>query len=469
MKTSVAPIIKAFERYRFTYSQPERFSALFADRGDLPTHDVGLVVQSIVAHRSVNAPFYELNDYNWTCDTASYSSGLEAYLQLKMLRILADIRPDRAAESNLRGIAVRILDSGDTSPRAVRIDDFRYIVFPTNYTLLLREFLYFASTLIVRSTSITPSDEDRQFAGRSVMGAELARRYIGREFGLSMPVVLRFFSAIKRMVHHQPGVYEHPFSEGLFANLDHNDRIGGFIKNGAHWMEMFVLCHELVHLIDHKEVENERSIAKETDADLYALSLLKIHRAMCVTHDRQPESHLGYIYGPIFSVLLEFLVAEVRWTTSADVRLANFQEQHRSAMTEMVTRLGHLGQSFKFMNRGPYPGVRELDVMRLVGTMDACLEDMASLYACAYARYYIKDYLADPMLKTNIQYNQLARGIWSGGIQAFESQFDGLITNEKVQDSQILLTTVTADFIGGYASEPHEAARYVPLWRQGFM
>jgi len=436
--------IAKFDKYFFTHSDLN-FEEIFEERGELDVSNIELIIEQIKKHASEFPDFYEKYDYDWAFIKENYNYNLEAYLQLKVLRILAGVRSDRDRNDQLDNIAIRLLPFGEGSMKCVFIDEMKFVVIASSYTILLRELLFYVSMVLRKGAMIGLDNTDADL--KSVFGGVLILKAFKSDFPFSFIHSLRFYSVIKNIVEYKKVDFKNPIVSNSLSSINPgDDRLSLMMKHLVHWMEMFAISHELVHFIDHDLLEPDRVLDKELDADMYALSILTIHSSMELKYNPYNDRHLGWIFGSIMSLMIGFVRESIKF--QLNYKLVKDKIPYEDAMKEMIERLKLLFNSFKYIN----DGIFGMNPIRLSGTFSYCFYDAQTIYLGLLSRFFLQEFIDNPSLKSPSEFVSIFEenyGVFPE--KFFELEFSDYIT-QKREEYEFLLRSKIPNIISEFGT-----------------
>lgn len=236
--------------------------------------------------------FFDQYDYAWALDPSSYSCALEAIYQSYVMETLAEITPDHSKSSRFSNIAVRFLASGIASAESIQHKDCRYIILSTSFMKILQECLWLLWRLSSLGKTLTRT---KCIVNTTYVGGKYVEAALRTDSNEVTSSIDRFVHVIMSYVS-----YELPRANpiALLQHLHPGESTGYSILSLYETVEMFMLYHELAHVLVHDSKESQRSMHEELEADFAASSLFMNHNAR----------NLRNMYGPLVGPALFFQI-----------------------------------------------------------------------------------------------------------------------------------------------------------------
>lgn len=224
--------------------------------------------------RKKNPRFFRVFDYGWAFQSESYSSSLEMQLQLSFLQIACEIAENHPNYSKLNGIVIRIAGTKEWVPFCQAVDSWKFIVFPTPFIKALQQYTLGHILLYQGGRHLKPVFAS-VIRSNNLQG-EIAERLVRQRpdfvYALSRDVFSPFVMTIDREV---PTFLTLNFGSFLAdeAKRGNSKSIALQLVSLPILAEVYVLCHELAHILEHDFSKMGRSVAEELEADRAASSL----------------------------------------------------------------------------------------------------------------------------------------------------------------------------------------------------
>ncbi|MBI1746126.1 MAG: hypothetical protein HYR55_06015 [Acidobacteria bacterium] len=280
----------------------------------LATEGLDVVLDKIRQHQRTRASFYRAFDYAWTLNPLNYTSLLECLYQQLSLEVLADIDPRHPNWRKLNHIAIRVVPTGSLNAECLLDRDFKYVMLSTPFLKILQATLATLKILATRGRQVKRNlplwVRSNHLNGRYV---ELALR---DDFDACQGDLLNLLADVFYYATH--GELEIPNARAprLMDTVTDKGDFDYLILYEA--TEMFVVCHELAHILEHDLTSRARTSMEEHQADYYGASLYLIYNSM-----NMKTAH-GFLSGPalFFSVMRSFVMCrnllgaiqkEARW------------------------------------------------------------------------------------------------------------------------------------------------------------
>jgi hypothetical protein len=259
----------------------DRLSAVFGDatfRLNEPSSSVEHTLRQLSSEmRSLfkrKAEFFSRFDYEWVFQPESYDQSLEVILQYYLLRIASEIDESHPNAKGLGNIVVRILPTKEWAPFCQKVDRWSFILFPSPFTKALQQYALAHIMLYKMGRHLPPVFETVVRSNR-VQG-EVAERLIRQrpDFAcqLAEQMAEPFWSAINRKI---PQFGDFTFEAFLSEESEKGNDVhtAKMLCSLPILAEVFVLCHELAHILEHDFQNSERNILEELEADQSGVSL----------------------------------------------------------------------------------------------------------------------------------------------------------------------------------------------------
>jgi hypothetical protein len=258
-----------------------------------------LLVTNHLDHRSKHEQFYTRFGYEWVRDRRNFLNPFEALFQFELLRILGDLSPSHPDYWRLKETAVRFIPTANIGAECREVGDYAFILLSTSFIRYIKEIVL-ALWRLHRIALGGGNNADRSACftcHNHVFGqdAELAMRISWREAEkVFTPLLAVIFSHLN---------YEVPCfkSIALTVEMDEAGKPADMLPFGGlyHPVEMFVLCHELAHLLKGDVEKQERSVEEELLADHSAMSLYIIHNSFNARQPLMISHPMSYFVGPV--------------------------------------------------------------------------------------------------------------------------------------------------------------------------
>lgn len=263
-----------------------------------------LAIDQISASIKRYPRFFAKHNYEWALEPVAYSWSLEALYQSHILEALAEASLDHPNAARFSNVAVRFLASGIASGESIQHNQYRYLVLSTSFMKLLQEFLWLLWRLVSLGAQRSPACKivtTSHFGGDKV---ETALRAGGEEV---VAAVDRFLSVIWAYAG-----FDRPAAKPVYLvrEMQLDDERNVALLSLYESTEIFVLFHELIHLLEHDFGQLKRSLTEELAADFYASSFLINHTS------RHHYSRYGFLAGPALFFQLSRLLLLVRRVAS---------------------------------------------------------------------------------------------------------------------------------------------------------
>lgn len=285
--------------------------------------------------------FFSNFEYEWMLNPKSYSSLFECQMQWSLIDSIADVRPSHPNYKNFGNICVRESITLDIECSAIRSGEFRYVVISSGYVRLVKEFIV-TFALMREGTDLSKaktlkSDESTENAGiydelNSTEIVELTKTHEKR----ASEICLQFTGILDQLLTGEsPTLVTPPIVE--YFNYPEAAKFGSlaFYMNLVHSIDMFIVFHEFVHLVDDGYLSENRDIDHEKAADNGALSLL------IILTSRQPvlRPYLGICIPAVFQIL------RILIQRKTDNRVRHYLSGEREALR--LFESGNVSEFFK--------------------------------------------------------------------------------------------------------------------------
>lgn len=218
--------------------------------------------------------FFAVFDYSWAFQSDSYGSSLEMQLQLSFLQVACEIAQDHPNYGKLGGIVIRIAGTREWVPFCQTVDRWKFIVFPTPFLKALQQYTLGHILLYKGGRHLKPVFAS-VIQSNNLQG-EIAERLVRQRpdfvYALAEDVFAPFVATTKREIP--------KFLNLTFGSFLADEKKRGNTLSVARQLvmlpilaEVYVLCHELAHILEHDFNETGRSLAEELEADRAASSL----------------------------------------------------------------------------------------------------------------------------------------------------------------------------------------------------
>ncbi len=217
---------------------------------DQTTSALGIAstVGEITRLKEASPRFFQRFDYSWAMDPASYTDPLSAMYQLFLLEILSEISPDHRSYPNAGNIAVRFLPTASIAAHCREVEGFHFILLPTTFLKVLQEFVL----MTLRLRSLPTANGATTVKTNHFFGAAIERK-LRYSPDLALPHVERFLLTLSEYARFSEPWIPHISVTTEFNLLgpelpqEHLDVLALYVMS-----EMFVVCHELAHLLEHR-------------------------------------------------------------------------------------------------------------------------------------------------------------------------------------------------------------------------
>lgn len=332
-----APIVEDFARYA-TLTTNAGYEMAALDKPEI-ANAIRKYCADIEKLIASNPPFFATFDYAWATKPENYAHPLEAQLQFGLLLIISEIAPTHPDYARLANICVRTLSSRHINMEAVVRGPNKYIVVATSMIRLMQAWAV-AIRHIAEIGRAAP--EGPVLCAANFLDGQHMENAVRSNWTTVAPYLDYLTDTC---VSYRLG----EIPDRKFALTDAVDasliRAVQFLFVG----EMFFICHELVHLLQHVDAPHERSEKEELEADHWAASLFIIFQsrlARWYVAEGQPETadepivKAAVYAGPaIFFTVMHTLLFIERLT------IASQEYPDGPAKLEVVTREFKLNQA----------------------------------------------------------------------------------------------------------------------------
>lgn len=230
-------------------------------------------LKKIRTHIRNHKNFYRVFDYKWTLNNANYTNILECHYQYHLLEIIADINFKHPNWRKLDNIAIRILPSGSVNAECIHDGKYKYLMVSVPFLKIFKAIITTMKILTKIGDNLTISQN--LWCPSNHLNGRVIETALRMDYARCEPHLLNLISDIFYYATHGeielPGMY----TPKLASLIDHTKDIDYLLLYEL--TEMFVICHELAHILQHDKTSTTRSFTEEQEADYFGASLYLIY------------------------------------------------------------------------------------------------------------------------------------------------------------------------------------------------
>lgn len=258
--------------HRFDVELPAELQELASedDPGDGVSECMALIGELLDDPQSTLNRF----DYQWALDASGYGSDYEAYMQYGLLKILSEINPSHPKLSEVRPMVVKLVKSPNFSTVAVAGVDVDFVCVPFG----LQKFLQVVVGTLINAedaaSSVTYDESLRTSSNR--IGGQSLERLVRGDPAAAHGIVMGIIDAGFALARGRAFSHLEPVTPRLMGDYG---RTYPMMATLFICCELFIVCHEMEHLLNRDKISMAREISDEVGADAGGLSLLIIAAA----------------------------------------------------------------------------------------------------------------------------------------------------------------------------------------------
>lgn len=272
-------------------------------------------------------PAFSSGEYDWATDPSVYRDYAEAMMQYDLLTVLGEMRRDRPGVEALQPIAIKWVTNPYFASVCVPGPDLNFILLSHGFAKFLQVVVGTMVRLhdLAAESTVPPS-------GRSnyLLGADIERALRLDDEAVRHALHVLIGSAMRSMDGELVGM-DNPVTPRLVELGDKHPFLATIYSSA----ELFIVLHEVAHLLLEQDPKKGRTLKQEIDADHAGQSLLIV-----------ADATLGYagpyIVGPAFYFQVARLYEMIRRFLRKDESLQAEQEM-QSRLKATIARAPGMG------------------------------------------------------------------------------------------------------------------------------